>query len=715
LQSINYDGIQTNNLKNIDVSISKNKITVLCGPNGSGKTSLAYHTIEKISNYEYSKIVGDNLSNGDFEIKNYSNIIPTISLKQLNHNNNPKSTIATYTGIDKYFKELFSLYFNLDFSIFSFNKASSSCQKCHGLGYELQPDINLIVDMNKSIEEHPFKNWNAYASNHYYPLLELFCHDNNIKTDIPIDKLSKKEQTLIFYSVSDKSYSVKFKQKRSYKIKKFSYIGVIKEIENFVISTASSNNIKAKSYVKQTVCSLCQGNRFSKKINRYKINNLSIGEMYNLDLVDLYDFFKKIKLDNKFKKIINNILSGIKVFNDSQLEYLNLNRSIPTLSGGELQRLRLSTILQSKISNILYILDEPSSSIYYKEIDALWNQIESLKDKNNTILLIEHNKNFIDKSNIKICLGPKAGKYGGEIVSCDSLNFNEKFNRVKIKSKNIVKFDNLFFNNIKNLTVKYPINTLIGISGPSGSGKSSFAKALHQNISNSLYISQKPLSSNINSIVATYIDILNQIKNEYAKNNNISKEYISFTNTEGACTICEGKGHIYTSIPFGDKIKNICPQCNGNRYNQKALEYLLNNLNILEVLKLSVSELIEKDIFTSRKIKEKLKFMEQLGLGYLNLFQETFSLSGGEAQRLKLVKNLSFSKNDKTYLIDEPFCGVDTSNIIKTFELFDEIIKKGSTIFIIEHNLFALSNCDYNIHIGPGKGKKGGKIFYDKI
>jgi len=715
MQEINYVGIRTNNLKNIDVNILKNKITVLCGPNGSGKTSLAYHTIEKISNYEYSKIIGENLSNSDFEINNYSNIIPTISLKQLNHNNNPKSTIATYTGIDKYFKELFSLYFNESFSIFSFNKASSSCQKCHALGYELQADINLIVDINKSVEDHSFKTWNAYASNHYYPLLDLFCQDNNIKTNIPINQLSNKEQNLILYSVSDKQYNVKFKQKNSYKTKKFSYIGVIKEIETFVTSTASSNNIKAKSYIKQEVCSLCQGNRFSEKINKYKIDNLSIGDMYNLDLIDLHDFFTKIKLDNKFKKIIQNILIGIKIFNDSQLEYLNLNRSIPTLSGGELQRLRLSTILQSKISNILYILDEPSSSIYYREIDALWNQIEYLKNNGNTILLIEHNKIFIDKSDIKICLGPKAGKAGGEIVNCKSLTFNESFIRTKLKQNNKIKFNNLSYNNINNLNVEYPSNTLIGISGPSGSGKSSFAKALHQKIDNSLYISQKPLSSNINSIVATYIDILNQIKNEFAKKNNIPKEYISFSNEEGACDVCQGKGHIYISIPFGDKIKNICPQCNGDRYNGKALNYLLSNLNILEVLKLSIDELVEVDIFTSKKVKEKLKFMEQLGLGYLNLFQETFSLSGGEAQRIKLVKNLSFSKNNKTYLIDEPFCGVDTSNIIKTFELFDEIIQKGSTIFIIEHNLFALSNCDYNIHIGPGKGKKGGKIFFDMI
>lgn len=708
-KNIEFKRITTNNLKNIDISIQKNKITVLCGVNGSGKTSLAYDTIEKISHYEYSKISGGVLEENDFKVESYSNITPTVSLKQLNHNNNPKSTIATYTGIDRYFKQLFSTYHNLPFSFFSFHKYSSACPSCNGLGYELISDIDLIVDFERSLNEQPFKTWNSYVGNHYQELLIAFATDENINLDIPIKNLTQIDINKILYAKGDKSFKIKFKQKQSYKNKVYSYLGPVQEVNEFIVSTMVSDNVKAKSYVKQVECRNCQGKRFSEKINKLKIKNYSIADLYLLEIKDLPEALNSMLEINNIAHVIMQLLSILTIYNDSNIDYLHLNRAVPSLSGGELQRLRLSTILTSKISNVLYILDEPSSSIYHKELPQLFNQISNLKQNGNTVLLIEHNQTFIEQSDCKIILGPGAGSEGGYVI--DNIIKQDEYNRKKISQGDYLILKNLNFNNIKNETLKYPTNVLIGISGPSGSGKTSLAKSLNKKIDNCIYISQKPISGNINSIVCSYIEIFDSIKNEFLKSNiGLTKQDISFSNINGACASCNGNGYLYIQIPFGDKIKNICSECNGNRFNKNALSYKIKEFNILDILKMPINKLLDLQLFKSKKINEKLTFLESIGLGYINLFQGTSTLSGGESQRLKLVKNLYYNKKNYTYIIDEPFCGVDKTNIGKTLFLFDKIINNSSTIFIIEHNTFALSQCDYLIEVGPGKGNEGGKI-----
>ncbi|WP_067178167.1 ATP-binding cassette domain-containing protein [Sulfurospirillum sp. UCH001] len=711
MKNINFFGVRTNNLKNINISLEKNTMIALSGPNGSGKTSLAYETIEKISKYEFNKILGVNEENTFLDIDSYENIVPTAALKQLNYNTNPKSTIATFTGIDHYFKQMFAYKFHAKYSDFSFNNYTSACENCNALGYEFVPDDNLIIDYKKSLKEFPFKTWNNFTSNHYYPLLYEYCKDNNIPLDLSLDCLSKQDLKKILYSdISTKKYAIKFKQKNTYKNKLFPFIGVLTEINQYIKSNQKSDNQKIKSYVKQILCTKCYGSRFSDKLKDYKIASLSIGDMYSLEITELFELFMKINQED-INQIVKTILMVLKTFIASNLGYLTLNRSIPSLSGGELQRLRLSNILHSNISNILYILDEPSSSIYYKELDGILEQIISLKNRGNTILLIDHNEKFIQASDKAIYLGPGAGINGGMIVE-KFIDNNIIYKRQKHSEKqNLFCLQNISFNNILNISITFPLNSLIGICGPSGSGKTSLAIALHQNLDNSTYISQKPLHGNINSIIATYIEIFDCIKNEFCKYNKISKNNISFTDESGACEECNGKGYTFIDIPFGDIIKNTCTKCHGNKFNQLALSYKYHDLNILDILKMPIEQLIYSNIFQNvKKISEKLKYMAELGLGYLTLFQEISSLSGGESQRLKIVKNISYTNRKKIYIIDEAFSGVDKQNISKTLKLFDDILNHDSTIFIIEHNKYVLDQCDYIIEIGPGQGKNGGKI-----
>ena len=708
MEYIKYYGINTNNLKNIDFFIEKNSISSLSGPNGSGKTSLAYDTIEKISKYEFNKLLGITDETNNYLIDSYENIIPTISLKQFNFNNNPRSTVATFTGIDHLFKILFANTFKINYSFFSFNNYKNSCTSCRGLGYILAADIDLIVDFKKSILEAPFKSWNNFTSNHYYPLLYKFCSDNEININIPLYELSKDKLDLIFFGKNNQKdiYEVKFKQK-SYKTKKLLYVGVLQEIEDGIKSSQKSDNIRVKSYVKQMICPHCQGKRFSTSHESYKIENFSIGDFYMMELSELLIVLETLKNKSLYNNIVCKIYEHISNLIDTNLEYLNLNRSIPTLSGGELQRLRLVNILHSKISNILYILDEPTSSIHDREIDKMLEQLKKLNLNKNTLLIIEHNKKVIDFCDYNFFLGPKSGINGGYFIKPpeDSIPTREKK-----KDFNWFEIDELEHNNVKKQSVKLPLNSLIGIEGLSGSGKSSLAKAITNRIDNSIYISQKPINSNSFSIVATYIEIFDSLKNELSKYTKLGKDTFSFSNESTICENCLGKGYTLINIPFGDTFKCECDDCKGYKYNSDILTLKYEEFTIKEIIDMNIDDLLNNKIFiNSKKITSTLNSLVEIGLGYLTLFQETPTLSGGEAQRLKIIKYLNKNNKDKLYIIDEAFNGVDLNNISKTLIFFEKIIAKN-TIILVEHNKYVLDCCDYIIEIGPGKGKYGGKI-----
>lgn len=712
---IKYREIETNNLKKIDIDIGKNKIIGIAGPSGSGKSSLAYDTIYNISEVEEAKLKKDLEGIQRFKIGSYENIIPAVEIRQTNNNSNPRSTIATYLGLDNEFKKVFVKINNIPPILFTFNNPINACEKCQGLGYIYKLDSSKIINEEKSIKEGAIIPWHNSTLGYEEKLLIKFAEDNGISITTKIKELSEKERELIFYGKGEVKYRISYKAYGKQRNKSFTYSGILLESNELLedISQPSSKQ-KIDKYIYQVECPYCKGKRFNDKVLKYKVFEKSIGDYYTEEVEEIYRYLsEKLGENSKIDIELKNILKVLEKIVKAKLGYLNLNRSIPSLSGGELQRLRLISIMNSQITNMMYIIDEPSSKLHVSEYEGIYKNFQEIKERGNTVIYVEHNPYFLKRADELIFIGPGAGEKGGKIVKnyIKELKFPEFESKER---KNFIKITDININNIKNLDVEIPLNSVIGIYGVSGSGKSSLVKYLNKKLEKSEYLTQKPLKGNINSTIGTYSGTLfADIREELGRKYNIDADTLHFTSKEGRCPRCEGKGIIKYDNSFSKEIDVLCDTCQGQRYSQKVLEKkLIHDKNIYEILTTTIDILIEKNFFTSKKIVEKLELLKKLGLGHLNLFRPTNTLSGGEAQRVKLSDILGKKVKGKVLFFDEPLSGLSDRDAIEILNIFREMADQGATIIFIEHNTLAIDACDYILEMGPGKGKNGGKIIF---
>lgn len=715
---ISYLGVRTNNLKNINIEIPKGSFWSIAGPSGSGKSSLAYGTIFAISQFEWDKISNNNSnSTPNFIVDKYKNIVPAVALKQENYNLNPRSTIATFLKIDKDFRLLFASANKVSPSLFSFNNPSNACPFCEGLGVVYSLSSEQMIDFSKPIIDEPFLPW---KKNYKQKILEKFAEANNISLYKKLEELKKEELNLLLYGKSQNKYKISYTASGKKRTREFIYVGLMTEMETLHEDRKHiSNHKKVLDYSTMNTCPHCKGSRFSEKILEYKYNKKNIGDLYLSELSELIMFIddslaKEEEID--MKRLLLNIKEITSVITASNLGYLNLNRGIPSLSGGELQRIRLVNILNSQISGMLYIVDEPSSRLHVSEYNSILESLEKLKKNQNSILVIEHNPYFLKRTEKIIYLGPGSGDQGGEIVSRESkaipLDYNPR------KSKDFLEFRNIIKNNIQNLSVKIPLNSITGIYGPSGSGKSTLAKYISENYKNSEFVNQKPIRGSIVSTIASYSGVFDDIRNIFREISGKPSSYFSFMNEEGQCPSCNGKGLIKYGLDFGKtEIEIVCEECQGKRFSNSILEFKYRNFSIYDILVLTIDALIKKELFIiNPSLHEKLILLQKLGLGYLNLFRTTDSLSGGEAQRLKLTKFIGKRLKSKLFIFDEPLSGLSQLDAYNILQVFNELVTAGATVIFIDHNILGIEFLDYLIEMGPGKGKFGGKLtFFGEI
>lgn len=708
-----YFEITTNNLKNLDLTLDDNSITVIHGPNGCGKSSLAIDTIYKISEDELSQLLNNKDYISDYTILGYKDIYPSVCLQQTNYNKNPRSTIATYFGIDVFFKQLFSINNNVSPSLFQFNSYANSCRNCSGTGTEYRVDSRKILERNIPIKEMPFKNWRNTNRDYYNQILLYCCHEHNIDVNKTFNEINKSQQDKLLFGKSEKKYKINYKSGNRKRVKTSNYIGSFKELE-ILYNTHKLTNSQ-KKYFSEIKCSECNGFRFSKKTLNYKLFDKSIGELYSLEISELINWFNtKLKKLNAGKKkdkyIIQKLLVVLKAFFSLNLGHLTLNRSIPSLSGGELQRLRIAKSTISPFTKFLFILDEPLSGLHPSEWGMIKKILTNIK-KDNKVLLIEHNNYLDNMANDVLYLGPSGGKNGGSFVT----KFPTKDKQVTntfFKATNFIKISNETFNNIHCLSLKLPLGTITGVCGVSGSGKTSFLEGIIPlYMTNYIYVNQSPLMGNSYSFVATAIGVYDYIRKLYGTINKVP-DNLFVLNGLGGCKSCSGKGFIEEDNSFvTEKIK--CPKCNGEKFNSKALQYKYNGFNIYQFLNLTISEIIELLLLEkSSEIKNRLNFLNKIGLDYLTLFQSTGTLSGGEAQRLKFAREYFKRKNCDFFILDEPFKGIDQNIRDDIISFFYELISKGKTIIFSEHDPIALSYCSYLIEFGDGAGSQGGKVLF---
>ncbi|MEC4114946.1 ATP-binding cassette domain-containing protein [Myroides pelagicus] len=709
-----YKGIKTNNLKNIDISLNKGLFYGITGPSGSGKSSLAYGTIFAISNFEWEKVTGDIKKSASFNVDYYDNIIPAISLIQDNYNTNPRSTIATLLKVDKDFRFLFSITTGKPASIFTFNNPQNACEHCSGLGIEYIVDPTQLIDSNKTIKEQPFKSWkNKYQQK----VLEKFAEHSGIPLDTPFSNLNEIHKDLILYSSSDTKFRVSYTLSGKKRSREFYYEGLLLEMNKYREDKKRiSSHQKITDYSTASVCSKCNGTRFNNKILNLKYFGKSIGELYQLEIEELSIFIKNaIDEENvhETKLLLNNIKNIITELVNSNLGYLNFNRSIPSLSGGELQRLRLVNILSSKITDMMYVIDEPSARLHISEYDSLLDSLFKLRDRNNTILMIEHNQYFLSKTDKIYTIGPKSGTQGGYII--DYIPENTKPYFIPRPTNSFISFTNLNENNLKNVSIKVPLENITGIYGPSGSGKSTLVKSIVKQYKHTEYISQKPLRGSKVSTIASYCGVFDDIRTLFSNELNTDSSVFNFNSEKGKCVQCNGKGSITYELDFGKtEIEVTCDECKGKRYNNSVLSYKVENYTIYDILNSTIDHLIENSFLNKHEtIIKKLNLLQKLGLGYLTLFRTTDTISGGEAQRLKLTKFLGKKLKNKIFIFDEPLRGLSDNDANNILDIFTELTENLATVIFIEHNTLGLNNCDFIIEMGPGKGKYGGNVLFE--
>ncbi|PIY93343.1 MAG: excinuclease ABC subunit UvrA [Candidatus Magasanikbacteria bacterium CG_4_10_14_0_8_um_filter_32_14] len=650
---------------------------------------------------------------------------------------------------------------------FSFNSPYGACPRCTGLGKTLEVDADLVIPNPKlTLAEGAVQPWTRLVGNqtHYQELITKVAETHEFSIDTPVEQLSQKIMSILLYGTDGQEYDLNGK--------KTIYEGVIPNLTNKYL-TSKSEYVKKEieAYMHEKSCSVCNKKRLKEASLYVKIVDLSISDIVEMSISEALAFFTSIenkksdilkKLDIKEQEVATSIAKEIKRrldhINKVGLSYITLDRSVSTLSGGESQRVRLSTQLSAGLSGIIYILDEPSIGLHPKDNDKLIETLKSLRDSGNTVIVVEHDRAIMEAADYLIDIGPGAGEYGGEIMACGTpaqvkkdgksmtgryLSKKEKIDIPKKprqgNGKEII-IQGAKANNLKNIEVKIPLGKLVSITGVSGSGKSTlildilskelskrFYRAkdepgLHKaikglsNIDKVITIDQTPIGRTPRSNPATYTGIFTLIRDLFSelpesKMFSYSAGTFSFNvKGDGRCEACGGEGYVTIPMHFLNDVYVECNECHGTRYTKDVLEIHYKEKNIAEILNMTVEESY-KFFMHNKNIAEKLQILRNVGLGYLQLGQPATTLSGGEAQRIKLSTELSRRSTGKTlYILDEPSTGLHFEDIKKLLHVLNQLVDKGNTVLIIEHNLDIIKSSDWIIDLGPEGGKEGGEV-----
>lgn len=649
--------------------------------------------------------------------------------------------------------------------LFSFNAPFGACPECDGLGEKIEVDPDLVVpDKSKTLEEGAIAPWAPDSSKYYYSLLSQFCKAKKIKMDKPFSKLTAKQRETLLYGAGTKQFHFHFENDfGSKRDVDMTFEGVIPNIERRYRDTNSMFNRNIlRRYMTSQECKACHGYRLNPQALAVKIDGMHIGEVSDLPVNQALEFFDKQKFSEQKEMIARPILKELHdrltFLKNVGLDYLTLSRSARTLSGGEAQRIRLATQIGSNLSGVIYVLDEPSIGLHQRDNDRLIASLKSMRDLGNTLIVVEHDEDTMRAADYLIDIGPGAGANGGQVMAAGTpqevMKVKNSLTGQYLSGKKYIpvpetrregngksiKLYGAAENNLKNIDVEFPLGKFIAVTGVSGSGKSTlvnqiFERVLAQKINHNstdkpgkyskitgvenldkvINIDQSPIGRTPRSNPATYTGVFDDIRGLFAQTNQAkmrgyNKGRFSFNVKGGRCETCKGDGIIKIEMNFLPDVYVDCEVCHGSRFNSETLEVEYKGKNIAEVLNMTVDEALE--FFDAiPKIKRKLQTISDVGLGYVQLGQSATTLSGGEAQRMKLASELHKKATGKTlYILDEPTTGLHSDDINRLLKVLQRLVDKGNTVLVIEHNLDVIKSADYLIDLGPEGGEGGGTV-----
>lgn len=716
-------GLHQNNLKHISLEIPKGKIVVFTGVSGSGKSSIVFDTIaaesQRQMNETYTAFVRGRLPKYEKpKVDVIENLSPSVIIDQAQLGGNARSTVGTisdmYAALRLLFSRIGTPYVGTA-SYFSFNDPNGMCMKCSGIGKVMEVDVESRIDSEKSWNEGMADLPAFHVGNWYW---KQYASSGLIPLDKKYKDFTETEKNILLYGAYEKGGERISKQVE----------GIYVYLNRTLIKRDSSelkepSLKKLASLIKEDICPVCGGKRLNEKTLSCKVAGYSIYEMCEMEFTRLREVLLGIE-DKRATTIIEELVASLDRMIDIGLPYLNMNRESSTLSGGEAQRLKLVRYMGSSLTGMTYIFDEPSTGMHPRDVHRMTRLLKSLRDKGNTVLVVEHDKDIISIADEVVDVGPLAGKNGGRILfqgSYEQLLVSGTLTGNALREQTLVKENpripkeflpivDANIHNLKHVSVDIPLHVLTVVTGVAGSGKSSlirdvFAKTYEDKV---VLVDQSPVTATGRSTPATFLGFFDEVRKLMAAENGVDASLFSF-NSKGACPVCNGRGVIITELVFMDPVTTVCEACEGKRYSEEALSYRYHGRNIVEILEMTAEEALEF-FADNRKISKILKAMVEVGLPYLSLGQPLSTLSGGERQRIKLAKHLD--KKGNIYVLDEPTTGLHASDVKNIMKLLEGLVNRGNTVIVIEHNTDVMKQVDYIIDVGPDGGTLGGEIVF---
>lgn len=745
MEVIKIKGARIHNLKNISLTIPKRKLVVITGISGSGKSSLAFDILFEEGKNQYLRSIGilAGLDNED-RFSSIEGIGPTVAVRQNTiRQNNPRSTVGTKTNI---LNQLALIYASdgkgekdcsnhLSPSSFLYTNVEGMCVNCQGRGSYYDVNLEKLVPDKITTLIQVYEKLKVTAG-----FLRILKKKYGIYFETPFWQLPEEIREEVVYGTYDNG-------RQSYCLER-------------ILRNAYEKGEDVEEVYVRAICPVCHGERVSDEAGSVMFYGKRIGQLGQMTLTELLDFLKGVPLAemSQFSKnVIKDVQQKLDHLIEFRLGHLTLYRELSSLSGGELQRIFLHLHLESKLDSLIYVFDEPMAGLHPSEKQSMISAVKKLRDMGNTVIVVEHDKEMICQADEIIEIGPKAGIEGGEVVYQGDYKGYEKADtllsqylvgkwampqrkgrRDTFSKKDCLVLEHASLHYLKDVTVSFPLHAMVGIAGLSGSGKSTlieetlltrlasskkygYAAGISgaEKLNGFVKISQAPIGRSASSTPASYIGIWDKIrelfaKQEEAQKRNMTAGHFSF-HSKGACPDCGGSGYEKIFLTADFSVDKLCPVCHGKRFNEESLLVTYKGKNIADVLKMSINEAVF--FFADyENIVKPLSLLEKMGMGYLTLGQPTSSLSGGEAQRVKLAKELGRQlKGNILYVLDEPTTGLSLYDTALLIKLLDQLVISGNSVIVIEHNIEVLKNCDYIIELGPEGGDKGGEIIAEGV